>query len=36
MNFHDDIPSCPFDSFKDHFVLVVDLTSLQDAPEKCD
>ena len=35
MNFQDDIPSIPFDDFKDHCVLVFDLTSMQDAPENC-
>ena len=35
MNFHDDIPSIPIDNFKDHFVLVFDLTSMQDATENC-
>ena len=33
MNFQDDIPSIPIDDFKDHFVLVFDLTSMQDATE---
>ena len=33
MNFHDDLPSIPVDNFKDHYVLVFDLTSLQDATE---
>ena len=32
-NFQDDIPSSPIDNFKDHFVLVFDLTSMQDATE---
>ena len=31
MNFQDDIPSTAIDNFKDHFVLVFDLTSTQDA-----
>ena len=31
MNFQDDIPSIPIDDFKDHYVLVFDLTSMQDA-----
>ena len=31
-----DIPSIPFDNFKDHYVLVFDLTSMQDDTEKCD
>ena len=34
MNFQDDIPSIPNDNFKDHYVLVFDLTSMQDATEK--
>ena len=33
MNFEDEIPSIPIDGFKDHYVLVFDLTSLQDASE---
>ena len=35
MNFQDDIPSIPIDNFKDHYVLVFDLTSMQDATEIC-
>ena len=35
LNFQDDIPSIPIDYFKDHYVLVFDLTSLQDATENC-
>ena len=35
MNFQDDIPSIPFGDFKGHYVLVFDLTSMQDATEKC-
>ena len=35
MNFQDDIPSIPRDDFKDHYVLVFDLTSMQDATENC-
>ena len=35
MNFQDDIPSIPIKNFKDHYVLVFDLTSMQDATEKC-
>ena len=31
MNFQDDISSIPIDNFKDHYVLVFDLTSMQDA-----
>ena len=33
MNFQDDIPSIENDSFKDHYVLVFDLTSMQYATE---
>ena len=33
MNFQDDIPSIPIVDFKDHYVLVFDLTSMQDATE---
>ena len=33
MNFQDDFPSILIDDFKDHYVLVFDLTSLQDATE---
>ena len=35
MNFQDDIPSIPIDNLKDHYVLVFDLTSIQDATENC-
>ena len=35
MNFQDDIPSFPIDNFKDHNVLVFDLSSTQDATENC-
>ena len=35
MNFQDDIPSIPVDNFKDHYVLIFDLTSMQDATEYC-
>ena len=35
MNFQDDNPSIPIDDFKDHYVLVFDLTSMQDATENC-
>ena len=35
MKFQDDIPSIPIDNFKDHYVLVFDLTSMQDATENC-
>ena len=34
-NFRDDIPSIPIDNFKDHCVLVLDLTAKQDASGKC-
>ena len=33
MNFQDDIPSIPIDDFKDQYILVYDLTSMQDATE---
>ena len=35
MNFQDDIASSPIDNFQDHYVLVFDLTSMQDASEHC-
>ena len=35
MNFQDDIPSTPIDDFKDHYVLMFDLTSMQDVTEYC-
>ena len=35
LNFQDDIPSIQVDNFKDHYVLVFDLTSMQDATEHC-
>ena len=35
MNFRDDFPSIPIDDFKNHYVLVFDLTSMQHATEKC-
>ena len=35
MNFQDDIPSIPIDNFKDHYVLLSDLTSTQYATENC-
>ena len=34
MNFQDEIPSIPVDNFQDHYVLVFDLTSMQDAAEQ--
>ena len=33
MNFQDDIPSVPIHNFKDHYVPVFDLTSIQDGTE---
>ena len=33
-NIQHNIPLIPIDNFKDHFVLVFDLTSMQDATEK--
>ena len=33
MNFQDDISSIPNDNFKEHYVLVFVLTSMQDATE---
>ena len=35
MIFQDVIPSIPIDIFKDHYVLVFDLTSRQDATLNC-
>ena len=35
MNFQDDIPSIPINNFKDHYVLVFDLTSMRDATQNC-
>ena len=35
MNFQDDIPSIPIEDLKDNYVLVFDLTSMQDATENC-
>ena len=35
MTFHYDSPSIPVDNFKDHYVLVFDLTLMQDATEHC-
>ena len=34
-NFPEDNPSIPVDNFEDHYVLVLDLTSMQDATERC-
>ena len=36
MNYQEDIPSIPIDDFDNHYVRVFDLTSMQDATEKCD
>ena len=35
MIFQDDFPSISVDNFKDHYVLMLDLTSMQDATEHC-
>ena len=35
MNFQHDLPSIPIDDFKDHYALVVDLISMQEATENC-
>ena len=35
INSKNDMPSIPNDNFKDHHVLLFDLTSMQDAPENC-
>ena len=35
MNFQDDIPSIPIHNFKDHYVLVFDLASMQDGIDHC-
>ena len=35
INFQNNIPSIRIDDFKDHYVLVLDLTSMQDATENC-
>ena len=35
MIFEDDVPSIPVDKFKDHYLLVFDLNSMQDATEHC-
>ena len=35
MNFQDDIPSIPIDNFKDHYVLVFELFSMQEATKNC-
>ena len=33
MNCRDDIPSFPIEHFKDHYILLFDLTSMEDATE---
>ena len=35
MNFQDNIPSISVENFKNHYVLVFDLTSMQDVTERC-
>ena len=35
MNFQNEIPSIPFVNFRDHQILVLDVTSFQDATENC-
>ena len=35
MNSQDNIPSILIDKLKDHYVIVFDLTSMQDATENC-
>ena len=35
INFQDDIPLIPVDNFQDHYLLVFDLTSMQDNTEHC-
>ena len=35
MNFQDGIPSNPIDKSKNHYALVLDLTSMQSAAENC-
>ena len=35
MNSQDHIPSIPIDDFEDHYVLLFDLTLMQDANENC-
>ena len=35
MNHQDEIPSIPVDNFKNHYVIVFDLTSMQDATQNC-
>ena len=35
MKLQDDITSVPIDNFKDHYVVVFELTSMQDSTENC-
>ena len=35
LNFQDDVSSIPIDFFEDHYLLVFDLTSMEDATENC-
>ena len=35
MNFQDDTPLIPIDKFKNHHVVVFDITLIQDATENC-
>ena len=35
MNFRDDIHSIPINNFKDHYVILLDLISMQDATKNC-
>ena len=35
MSFQDDIPSIPIDNFKNHNLLIFQLSSMQDATEIC-
>ena len=35
MSFQDDIFSIPLDNVKDHYVLVFDLTSMEEVTENC-
>ena len=35
MNFQDNVPSIPIDNSKNHYVLVFDSTSIQDATDNC-
>ena len=35
MNYENDIPSFSIDDFKDHYVLLFDVTSMEHAAESC-